>query len=89
MGFHLIAGEENYFLNLFAKIENSKPVDIKLANDTFQDKPTPDILRIEGDTAFISIIGPLSPKGPSTTIFLRLTQNFFFLLKYIIWQFFQ
>lgn len=65
MAFHIIAGEENFFLDLFTKVENAKPADIKLAHDQFEDKPIPEILRIEGDTAFISIEGPLSPKGPS------------------------
>ena len=61
----LFAMEKWFALGYLERIENATAEEKKLAQDQFDGKELPSILEIKGDTAIISISGPLSQEGPS------------------------
>lgn len=61
----IYAAEENFLLSYLSKIENATAEERKAAEDMFSIKDLPEILEIKDNTAHISIVGPLSRKGPT------------------------
>lgn len=61
----IYAAEENFIVKYLSKLENATPEEVKAAEDMYSTKDLPDILTISNNTAYISIVGPLSRTGPS------------------------
>lgn len=63
--YKIVAFEENFAKEYYSKIENATIEQIEAAEKMFREKKLPEIMTIDGDTANISVTGPLSRKGPS------------------------
>lgn len=60
----IYAAEPNFIVDYLAKIENATPEERKAAEDMYSTKDLPAILTITNNTAYISVVGPLSRSGP-------------------------
>lgn len=61
----IYAAEENFIVEYLAKMENATAEERKAAEDMYSGKDMPEILTVTNNTAYISIVGPLSRTGPS------------------------
>lgn len=61
----ILAQEPEFTIRYLERVENATVEEQRAAIDQFGNEPLPEILSVDGNTARISISGPLSPVGPS------------------------